>query len=221
MTIVSFDPTLLLSFYQAQLPAAPSGQAAAAGTGTTPTSTTQSATANDSPPWDATPPAQAVARCQGSLDDEFSRHEQGAARCDRDRRRQDRTGQPETLLALHGGEHAGLSGQDGAARPARRRPAGRPQHAFPDRACNRSRITSPTRPSTISPCRPRRRPHPSPARRDRHSVRSPTTRKRSSATPTSTAPLPGLSASDSFTIAVKKGGATTNVAIDLSQVQGG
>ncbi len=34
-------------------------------------------------------------------------------------------------------------------------------------------------------------------------------------------PLPGVSASDSFNIAVKKGAATTNVAIDLSQVQGG
>ena len=33
-------------------------------------------------------------------------------------------------------------------------------------------------------------------------------------------PLPGLSTSSSFTIAVKKGGTTTNVAIDLSQVQG-
>ncbi|MES2473079.1 MAG: hypothetical protein V4601_09605 [Pseudomonadota bacterium] len=33
-------------------------------------------------------------------------------------------------------------------------------------------------------------------------------------------PLQGLSASDSFTIAVKKGGVTTNVAIDLSQVSG-
>lgn len=33
-------------------------------------------------------------------------------------------------------------------------------------------------------------------------------------------PLPGLSASDSFTIAVKKGGVTTNVAIDLSLVPG-
>ncbi len=32
--------------------------------------------------------------------------------------------------------------------------------------------------------------------------------------------LPGLSPSESFTIAVKKGGTTTNVAIDLSQVQG-
>jgi hypothetical protein len=32
--------------------------------------------------------------------------------------------------------------------------------------------------------------------------------------------LPGLSPSDSFTIAVKKGGATTNVAIDLSQISG-
>jgi hypothetical protein len=32
--------------------------------------------------------------------------------------------------------------------------------------------------------------------------------------------LPGVSASDSFTIAVKKGGTTSNVAIDLSQVQG-
>jgi hypothetical protein len=33
-------------------------------------------------------------------------------------------------------------------------------------------------------------------------------------------PIPGLSTSSSFTIAVKKGGTTTNVAIDLSQVQG-
>jgi hypothetical protein len=33
-------------------------------------------------------------------------------------------------------------------------------------------------------------------------------------------PLAGVSASDSFTIAVKKGGVTTNVPIDLSQVQG-
>ena len=32
--------------------------------------------------------------------------------------------------------------------------------------------------------------------------------------------LPGLSASDSFTIGIKKGGVTTNVPIDLSQVQG-
>lgn len=36
-----------------------------------------------------------------------------------------------------------------------------------------------------------------------------------------TAPLSGLSASDSFTIAVKKGNTTTNVDIDLSQVTGG
>jgi len=34
------------------------------------------------------------------------------------------------------------------------------------------------------------------------------------------APMPGLSASDSFTIAVKKGGVTTNVAINLSEVSG-
>jgi hypothetical protein len=34
-------------------------------------------------------------------------------------------------------------------------------------------------------------------------------------------PMPGVSASDSFTIGIKKGGVTTNVAIDLSQVQGG
>jgi hypothetical protein len=33
-------------------------------------------------------------------------------------------------------------------------------------------------------------------------------------------PLPGVSTSDSFTIGIKKGGVTTNVAIDFSQVQG-
>ena len=32
--------------------------------------------------------------------------------------------------------------------------------------------------------------------------------------------LPGVSASDSFTVAIKKGGTTTNVAIDLSQISG-
>ena len=34
-------------------------------------------------------------------------------------------------------------------------------------------------------------------------------------------PMPGISASDSFTIAIKKGGTTTNVPIDMSQVTGG
>jgi hypothetical protein len=34
-------------------------------------------------------------------------------------------------------------------------------------------------------------------------------------------PMPGISASDSFNIAIKKGGTTTNVPIDMSQVQGG
>ena len=34
-------------------------------------------------------------------------------------------------------------------------------------------------------------------------------------------PMPGVSASDSFTIAIKKGGTTTNVPIDMSQVTGG
>ncbi|HEX3811039.1 MAG TPA: SBBP repeat-containing protein [Rhizomicrobium sp.] len=36
-----------------------------------------------------------------------------------------------------------------------------------------------------------------------------------------TSPLPGVSAADSFTVAVKKGNTTTNVPIDLSNVQGG
>src|SRR5215469_16932185 len=60
---VGFDPNLLLSFYQSQLTtsaalAAPSSLANAAGTTGSGASSKASATAQDAPPWEATPPDQ-------------------------------------------------------------------------------------------------------------------------------------------------------------------
>ena len=53
VSIQSFDPSLLLNYYQAQLPIAPTQSAAP------PTASSSSATANDAPPWDAsTTPSQ-------------------------------------------------------------------------------------------------------------------------------------------------------------------
>ena len=54
-SISSFDPSLLLSYYQSQLSAAPA-QTAAAGASTN--SSSASATSNDNPPWYTPPPAQ-------------------------------------------------------------------------------------------------------------------------------------------------------------------
>jgi hypothetical protein len=53
VTLTGFDPSTLLSYYQSKLPTAPS-----TGTLTSLTQAANSATANDQPPWEATPPAQ-------------------------------------------------------------------------------------------------------------------------------------------------------------------
>ena len=62
---VGLDPNVLLSFYQAKLSSSvstPTAQAAASSGGTSSTATTgsSSATANDAPPWEAPQPAQAA-----------------------------------------------------------------------------------------------------------------------------------------------------------------
>jgi hypothetical protein len=53
VTLAGFDPSTLLSYYQSKLPVAPSTS-----TLTSATEAANSATANDDPPWEATPPAQ-------------------------------------------------------------------------------------------------------------------------------------------------------------------
>jgi hypothetical protein len=53
VTLTGFDPSTLLSYYQSKLPVAPSTS-----TLTSLTQAANSATANDAPPWEATPPAQ-------------------------------------------------------------------------------------------------------------------------------------------------------------------
>src|ERR1700749_3662128 len=52
-SIIGFDPSTLLSYYQSRLPVAPSTVSA-----TSLAAQQTSATANDDPPWEDTPPAQ-------------------------------------------------------------------------------------------------------------------------------------------------------------------
>jgi len=53
VSLTGFDPSILLSYYQSQLPVAPSTV-----TATSFAQAQNSATANDDPPWETTPPAQ-------------------------------------------------------------------------------------------------------------------------------------------------------------------
>ncbi|HWD48870.1 MAG TPA: SBBP repeat-containing protein [Rhizomicrobium sp.] len=60
-TITSFDPSLLVNYYQAQINSNTTASAAKTSTTSTSSSTTNSATANDAPPWEnLTPPSQQV-----------------------------------------------------------------------------------------------------------------------------------------------------------------
>ena len=59
VTLPSFDPSTLLSYYSAQLAASPSSVAAASAANATAASAANSATANDNPPWEnLNPPSQ-------------------------------------------------------------------------------------------------------------------------------------------------------------------
>ena len=53
VSLTGFDPSTLLSYYQSRLPVAPSTTSA-----TSLAASQNSATSNDNPPWEATPPAQ-------------------------------------------------------------------------------------------------------------------------------------------------------------------
>ena len=149
----------LLSYYQAQLNDTPSAVAAANAVSTaTSASSSNSATANDNPPWNKPHHATAMRETAKILSTtNFLNTTECAADGRRHQRHQDRAGQSETFLALQRGQVAVLSGAAGAKLHRDLRPAGRPQHALPDRACPRCRIISPPPASTITPCRRRRR----------------------------------------------------------------
>jgi hypothetical protein len=220
VTIVSFDPTLLLSYYQAQLPAAPSGQAAAAGTGTTPTSTTQSATANDSPPWDATPPAQAVRDSQALSTTNFldtSKVPLGATSTADAKTEQDNQKlfslytavNTLSYLAKMAGRTGTTQGQAVGLNTRFQQGLQQIENYISNASFNNFTLQAAAQTSSVT----------STAGTTFGSFTYNTKTLVSNANIDS--PLPGLSASDSFTIAVTKGGSTTSVAIDLSQVQGG
>ena len=166
--------------------------------------TNKGATANDNPPWNTPNAEQCRAGRQGPLHHQFPRHVQRAAVGRRDHRRQDGAGQPETLLALQRGQHPRLSRQDGAEPDRDQRPACRAQRPVPDR---------PGAGSAISGLDQLQQFHPAGGQAVRHGhVRAPTiafsdftyATKQLVTNANLNNPLPGLSASDSFTIASRR-----------------
>jgi hypothetical protein len=116
-------------------------------------------------------------------------------------------------------EHACLSCQDGAERHGHQRPACRPQRSFPDRLAQIEKYLGTTDFNNFN----LQAAKPSDTLTSSATVKfgsfNYSTKQLTSNANLSKA-LPGLSASDSFTIGIKKGGVTTNVQIDLAQVPG-
>ncbi|MBS0472936.1 MAG: hypothetical protein JSR60_17835 [Proteobacteria bacterium] len=217
---VSFDPNLLLSYYQARLTttASPSSSAAATATGTT-ASKSASATANDAPPWQATQLSQTamdakVLSTTNFLDTSnvpLSISSKTDAKTEQDNQKLfslytavntlaylakmgQRDGTTDGQLAgLNTRFQAGLTQIENYI-------AGTSFNNFTLQAAN------PTSSVTSS------------AEVPFGSFDYSTKTLVSNANLSSA--LPGLSASDSFTIAIKQGSTTTNVGIDLSQIQG-
>ena len=221
MTVVSFDPTLLLSYYQAQLPAAPSAQTATGSTtGTTQTSATPSATANDSPPWDATPPAQSIRDAQALSTTNFldtSKVPLGTTSTADAKTEQDN----QKLFALYtavntlsylakmAGRTGTTSGQAVGINTRFQQGLQQVENYISNTTFNNFTLQAASQTSSVT----------STVGTSFGSFTYNTKTLVSNANVDN--PLPGLSANDSFTIAITKGGTTTDVNIDLSQVQGG
>jgi len=226
MAVVSFDSSLLLGYYQAQLgtfAAYSSSQSAAQSASTTSSSSTSSsnasATANDVTPWSVTPPAQESRDAQvlnltnfvdtsnvpvlsGSASD---------AQTEQDNQK---------LFALYTAVNnlsylASMSQRDGtttgqmAGYNARfQQGLQQVENYIANTTFNNFTLQAATPSSSVT---------------STAQVPLPTFTYNTGTLVSDddlSSPLPGLSTSDSFTISVKKGSATTNVAIDLSQVQG-
>jgi hypothetical protein len=222
---VGLDPSVLLSFYQSKLTSAAATSTAAAQansavpTSGTSTSSTKSATANDDPPWEVAPATQNVRDAQALSTTDFlstTNVPLSAGTTTDSKTEQDN----QKLFSLYTAVNtlsylASMAGRDGETDGQMQGLDTRFQAGL---AQVQSYISNTSFNNfTLQAAAPT------------NTVTSTVTVPFSSfdyqtKTLTNNAnlsnPLPGVSSSDSFTIAIKKGSTTSNVDIDLSQVQG-
>jgi hypothetical protein len=219
---VGLDPSVLLSFYQSKLSSAAATSTAAAqansavGTSASSLSSATSATANDEPPWEVTPAAQNIRDAQALSTTDFLNTTNLAGTSTDSKTEQDNQklfslySAVNTLsyLASMAGRSGETSGQMDGIDTRFQAGLAQVQSYISNTTFNNFTLQAAAPTNTVS---------------------STTTVPFASfdyqtKTLTNNAglsnPLPGLSASDSFTIQVKKGSTTNNVDIDLSQVAG-
>ncbi len=214
VTLAGFDPSTLLSYYQAQMPVA-----ASAGTATSAAAAANSATANDAPPWEATPPAQQARDAQVLSISNFldtsnvplTTSASADAKTEQDNQK---------LFSLYTAvnnlsylasmsNRAGMTaGQLAGFNTRFQTGLQQIQSYVASASFNNFTLQATTPSSTVS----------STAGISFGSFSYQTRTLSSDANLTNA--LPGLNAGQSFTISVKKGGTTTDVPIDLSQVNG-
>ena len=221
MSSVGFDPSLLLSFYQSQLAASPSSIAAANAQGSINAAgvLTNSATANDDPPWENPTPSQNARDAQVLSTTNFldTSNVPVLTPSNADAKtEQDNQKLFSLYTAINNVSYLASMAQRGTTTTGQL--AGLNTRFQAGMAQIESYISSTTFNNfTLEAASPTA------------SVTSTATIpfsdfSYSTRTLTSNAnlnnPLPGLSTSENFNIAITKGGTTTNVPIDLSQVQG-
>jgi hypothetical protein len=216
VSLTGFDPSTLLSYYQARLPVASSSLSA-----TQLAQAQNSATANDNPPWETTTaPAQEAHDAQVLAINNFvdtSDVPLSAGSTTDSKTEQDN----QKLFALYTAVNnlsylAGMSKRDGMTagqmagfNTRYQQGLQQVQDYVANTSFNNITLQASTPSSSVT----------SSAGIGFGSFTYDTRTLTSDANLDN--PLPGLSASQSFTVAVKKGGVTTNVDIDLSKVQGG
>ena len=219
-SIGGIDSSVLLGFYQAQLATSPSAIAAANAQNTAAASQTNSATANDNPPWNTpttSSPAETAAVLSTTNYVNTSNVPLSAGATSDSKMEQDN----QKLFSLYNA----VNTLSQLAQMAQSSTATTGQLVglntrFQTGLSQVAAISELYQLQQFQRCKRRRRPTRS--RRQRlFQLRNLTYSTKQLVTNANlNNPLPGLSSSDSFTISVTKGGTTTNVPIDLSQVQG-
>ena len=216
---VGLDPNVLLSFYQAKLASTATPVSAAAPAQSGASSSSKSATANDSPPWEASPPDQnamdaKVLSTTNFLDTSnvpLTTSTAADSKTEQDNQKLFSLYTAVNTLAYIAkmGQRDGMTAGQLAGLNTRFQAGLQQVESYIDNTTFNNftlQAATPTASVTSSVVVPF------------GSFDYQTKTLVSNANLGNA--LPGVSASDSFTIAVKKGGATTNVAIDLSQIQG-
>jgi hypothetical protein len=218
VSLASFDPSTLLSYYQAQLPVASSSSLLSA---TQQAQAANSATANDDPPWeDLNPPAQQQRDAQVLSITNFidtSKVPVNAGTTADSKTEQDNQKLFSLYTAVNNLSYlAGMAARDGMTAGQLAGFNARYQQGLQQiedyvssTSFNNITLQTSTPSSSVTS-----------SAGVSFGNFSYDTRTLTSNDNLSN-PLPGLSASQSFTVSVKKGGVTTAVPIDLSKVQGG